>query len=66
VNGTKRKELKVSNQEKATLTVTKVEVAGTDPAAFKPAVISINVKPSAEYKLLIDFKPNMTGRGYGE
>ena len=57
VNGTKRKELKVSNQGKATLRVTKIEVAGTDPAAFKPAVTSITVKPSAEYKLLIEFKP---------
>jgi hypothetical protein len=57
VNESKAKDLKVTNQGKATLVVTKVEVIGTDAAAFKPSAASFNVNPSVEYKLRINFKP---------
>ncbi|MDP1990011.1 MAG: choice-of-anchor D domain-containing protein [Syntrophales bacterium] len=52
-----RKSMKVTNRGTATLTVTKVELVGTDAAAFKPRTTSFAVNPSGGYELQIEFKP---------
>ena len=52
-----KKSIKVTNRGTATLTVTKIEVVGTDAAAFKPKTTSFSVNSLGEYKLQIEFKP---------
>ncbi|MFH0726723.1 MAG: choice-of-anchor D domain-containing protein [Pseudomonadota bacterium] len=57
VGESKRKTLEIKNKGTARLTVTKIEVVGTDASAFKPSVTAFNLDRSREYDLRITFKP---------
>ena len=57
VNNSVSKNLTVTNRGTTRLNVTKVEVIGTDTAAFKPRTGSFSVNPSGEYQLQIEFRP---------
>ncbi len=52
------KNLTVTNRGAARLTVTRVEVVGTDAAAFKPLATSFGVARSEGYRLQVEFRPS--------
>ena len=51
------KSLYVSNRGNTPLTVTKVEVVGTNASAFRMSVTSFTVSPSGSYRLNVSFGP---------
>ena len=51
------KSLYVSNRGNTPLTVTKVEVVGTNASAFRMSVTSFTVSPSGSYRLYVSFRP---------
>ncbi len=56
-NSSVKKSLTVTNKGKVKLTVTKVELVGTDASVFKSSVTMFNINPSKDYSLQVTFRP---------